>query len=403
MLGKNKDKKNASSHYAEQINSSKKLQEKIEKAKSRENAKLKAAKQRQESTLFAKKFKFKPKERVEFFKAVASMLKAQINMTDCLKFYSDGLTNEGLKNKLTAIRSDVEAGHSVPKAFKNSDMFDESTLSLIQAGMLSGNLFSAFEDLAEKMETDLEFRGKIKKIVVMPCVIIPILIFGAIFSQVVILPKIEDMIMSTGFKPEGFINVFFDISHFTQKHYGKVLLIMAIIGGSIAFSSKVRDGLLLAGMKQFKIIKQLVMGIRQLNIVSVLYLMSSNGIEFTKCLKAASKSVRKTMFEEQLLQAANGLEKEGLAIGTSVNQYCVDLDTQIKHLIKIGEKSSSIADQLFMLKNMYKADARRHLDAFSNLLNFVMLAVSITLIAAVFLGTFLPVFLMGPQLMKNAG
>jgi uncharacterized protein YneF (UPF0154 family) len=38
---------------------------------------------------------------------------------------------------------------------------------------------------------------------------------------------------------------------------------------------------------------------------------------------------------------------------------------------------------------------------FTQVLNFVVLLMAVSLIAAVFIGTFLPIFLMGPKMMQS--
>jgi type II secretory pathway component PulF len=55
-----------------------------------------------------------------------------------------------------------------------------------------------------------------------------------------------------------------------------------------------------------------------------------------------------------------------------------------------------------MLCEMYEEDAQNNMMAFAATVNFLVLLIAVGLIAAVFVGTFLPIFLMGPKMMNSA-
>ena len=70
-------------------------------------------------------------------------------------------------------------------------------------------------------------------------------------------------------------------------------------------------------------------------------------------------------------------------------------------MLAIGERSASIDNQLKMLSEMYEEEADNYMNDFTQTLNFIVLMAAVSLIAAVFIGTFLPIFLMGPKMMQS--
>ena len=70
-------------------------------------------------------------------------------------------------------------------------------------------------------------------------------------------------------------------------------------------------------------------------------------------------------------------------------------------MMSIGERSASIDNQLKMLADMYEEEAENYMNDFTQVLNFIVLLMAVSLIAAVFIGTFLPIFLMGPKMMQS--
>ena len=77
------------------------------------------------------------------------------------------------------------------------------------------------------------------------------------------------------------------------------------------------------------------------------------------------------------------------------------MDEQVVHMMSIGERSASIDNQLKMLADMYEEESENYMNDFTQVLNFVVLLMAVSLIAAVFIGTFLPIFLMGPKMMQS--
>ncbi len=59
------------------------------------------------------------------------------------------------------------------------------TIGLIQAGGDTGQLDTAFAELGKRIKSDMHFRKKIRKLIMMPCIVIPILMgaFIAIAGQ----------------------------------------------------------------------------------------------------------------------------------------------------------------------------------------------------------------------------
>ena len=56
-----------------------------------------------------------------------------------------------------------------------------------------------------------------------------------------------------------------------------------------------------------------------------------------------------------------------------------------------------------MLSEMYEEDSQNHMNTFAAAISFLVLIIAVMLIAAVFIGTFLPIFLMGPKMMQASG
>lgn len=347
-----------------------------------------------------KKSLFKKKELVHMFRGLSSMLRAQINTSDALTYYSQGLPNKVLADTIMKIRADTEAGMSIHEAFRKSGRFDDMTVGLIQAGSESGQLNQAFAELAARLKSELHFKKEVRKAVLMPSIVISVLVGAFIISQIKIVPQVEEMLQGVNQKPDGLTAIAFNVSHFTQAVWPFVILGLIILGIVIWRSDKVRNVILSVSMSKWRLLRLLVMSLRQMTFLSTMQLLYSNGINLAKSMRVAANSVKRTPLYEEVRKAADQYEHSGVPLSVAFNKF-TSVDDQVTHMMSIGERSASIDSQLKMLSEMYEEESENHMNDFTQVLNFLVLLTAVSLIGAVFIGTFLPIFLMGPKMMQS--
>lgn len=343
---------------------------------------------------------FKIKELIQFYRGVASMIRAQINTSDALKYYAGGLPNKDMAEALLNIRNDINSGMSIFEAFKKSKRFDEMTLGLIKAGMESGKIDVAFRDLADRAQTNYFFRKQIRKIVLIPSFVFPALIIAFIYSQTKIIPQIKEMVLVGDYQPKGPVKFFFALSDFTISYWPIAVIILISVVATIAISAKIRGAILNLAMSRWKMLRKLVGGLRQVTFLGVIKLLHSNGINMAKAIRTSATSVGGTPLHDELINAADKYEKAGVPLSIAFTKY-TSVDDQVVHMMSIGEKSASMGEQLSMLTEMYEADCKQHMEDFNNTLNLVVMLLAVSMVAMVFLSVFMPIFLMGPEMMQK--
>ena len=334
------------------------------------------------------------------FRGLGSMLRAQINTADSLKYYGQGLQNKVMADCLAAIRTDINAGMNVHEAFRRTGRFSDTIIGLIQAGSDSGQLHEAFRALATRIANELKFQKALKKATLMPGIIIAVLTGAFIISQVKIVPQVEEMLSGVGQAPDGLTAISFKISHFTSSIWHVFVLSVIAIGITIVRSQKVRGVIMGIAMSKWRLFRLLIMSLRQMTFISTIKLLHSNGINLAKSIRVSANSVMGTPFYAELREAADKYENSGVPLSTAFAKY-TSVDSQVIHMLSIGEKSASLDSQLEMLTQMYEEDAENHMAVFAATISFVVLIIAVLIIGAVFVGTFLPIFLMGPKMMQS--
>jgi type II secretory pathway component PulF len=342
----------------------------------------------------------KKKAQLQLFRGIGSMLKAQINTADAVRFYAQGLPDKTLSNDLMKVNREIQAGVSIQEAFRKTGRFTDMTLGLIQAGSDSGRLDKAFAALSKRIKSDLSFEAAIRKATIMPSIVISILIGAFIMAQVKIVPQVEEMLTDVGQAPDGFTAIAFKVSHFTQDvwMFAVPLLIAAIC--VVAFVDKVRNFAMVLLMSKWRTFRLLIMSLRQSTFLGTMELLYSNGINLAKSIRVSANSVKRTPFYKELQIAADKYEHTGVPITTAFGKY-TSADDQVVHMLSIGERTASLDVQLKLLAEMLEEEAQNHMTDFTNILNLVVLIIAVLLISSVFIGTFMPIFLMGPKMMNS--
>jgi len=329
------------------------------------------------------------------------MLRARLTTADALRFYGDGHGNPIIKKGLAGVRKEIENGAPAFIGFKKSGMFDDKIVGLIRAGSDSGQLHKAFAAIGVRLKKERAMKAKMKKATLIPMLVIFALMGIFIVAQCKVVPQIEGMLDDFNAEPDAFSAIVFKISHVTQKVYPAFILMLVGAGLTLAYCRPVKDFVLAVGMSRMRLLRDLIMGMRQMAFLGSLNMLHANGITLAKSIETSAEAVKGTPMFEELIEAGKRYKETGLPFSEAIRKF-TSCDDQVAHMISIGEKSSSLVDQLELLCEMYEEDTEAAVDAFAAWVNIATLMIAGVLISFVFIGSFLPVFLMGPKMMKAA-
>ncbi|WP_050024013.1 type II secretion system F family protein [Verrucomicrobium sp. BvORR034] len=340
------------------------------------------------------------KDAIKLFRGLASMLRANISTADALLYYAQGLPDPALQGSLISIRNRLEAGLPVHIAFAKERKFDSTIITMIEAGADAGQLHEAFSSMARKLKVEMMFASKLRNALMVPCLVILFQIVLFIWSQVSVVSQVEGTLKSIRQEPDPLSKVIFSFSHVVQMTWPFFIIALTAFIVGLFRSKELRARLLHFFMSRWRLLTKLVMGLRQTAYVGTLQMLYANGINLARAATLAAKVVQETPIYTPLLTSAQIYESSGLPFAEALKKNAV-LDPQVIHMIGIGEKSASLPEQLEMLRDIYEEDTAQTMSDFTQIINFITLAMAMCLIALVFAGAMLPIFLMGPRMMAS--
>ena len=337
---------------------------------------------------------------IRFCRGVGSMLNAGVSLEDSLAFYAEGSADPALAADLRLVAARLKSGASPVQAFRTGGCFDEVFLGLVRAGSESGMLGLALRTVADRTETVLRLRARLTRATLTPVLVILFLIGVFIASQTTIVPQIEKMLRDVGQEPDAFSAVLFALSGLVRVLWPFAAFVFALGSGALIASRALRTRLTAVVEQAWPLMARMLGGFRQMLFLGTLELLVRNGVALQESLALCADVLQSMPLGAQVREAAR-LYASGVSLAKSLESRTT-CDRVLVHLVSIGERTGTLGEQLGLLARLYEEQTTDATDAFVHVIGFATLLVAIFLIGFVFVGTYLPIVLMGPRMMQSA-
>src|ERR1700740_2068763 len=165
-----------------------------------------------------------------FTRQLSTMLRAGVPLMQCFDIVARGHSNPSMSRLLNDIRSDVETGTSLNQAFRKYPLyFDALFCNLVAAGEQAGILETLLDRLATYQEKSLALKGKIKKALFYPTMIILVAILVTSVIMIFVIPAFKQVFSSFGADLPWPTQKVIQMSDFMRSYW--YVLLGGIVGG----------------------------------------------------------------------------------------------------------------------------------------------------------------------------
>ncbi|MCB1643792.1 MAG: type II secretion system F family protein, partial [Xanthomonadales bacterium] len=182
--------------------------------------------------LFSKSGKaITPREIAIFSRQLATMIQAGVPLVQSFDIIAGGQANPRFKELLTKIKGDVEGGATLNEALaKYPVQFDELYVNLVRAGEGAGVLDTVLDTIATYKENIETLKGKIKKALIYPSVVIAVALIVSAILLIFVVPQFQNLFKSFGAELPAFTQMIVTASDFMIGYWWAVLI---VVGGTI--------------------------------------------------------------------------------------------------------------------------------------------------------------------------
>lgn len=304
---------------------------------------------------------------------LASLVKANIPLVDCLSAVSDQMENLYLKEVLADCRNQVNEGSTLQKALlKYPKVFDNIFVSMVGAGEMSGSLDVILLRLAEFAEARSELRTRVRSAMMQPVITILAMIAILMGMFVYILPTITNILIDQDVPIPWYTQVVIDVSDFMVSYW--YLIIIAMVGGFFSFfmwkssatGRPVWDRILL----QLPIVGKIARMIAVSRFTRTLSTLLSGGVPMLNAM-----DIVRNVVDNEVLARAIDDARENIREGESIAgplKKSEQFPPIVIHMVSIGEKTGELERMLNQVAETYDFQVKNKVDGLTSVLNPIM-------------------------------
>ncbi len=174
-----------------------------------------------------------------FSRQIATMMSSGVPLVQSLHILSAGQKNPKFRKLVDNIQTEVEGGSALHEALaKHPVQFDELYVSLVKAGESAGVLDTVLATIADYKERMESIKGKIKKALMYPAIVIFISMLITAMLLIYVIPQFQDAFQSFGADLPGFTMMVINASEWMQSHGIWLLLGFIAAVAGIVFAKK---------------------------------------------------------------------------------------------------------------------------------------------------------------------
>jgi len=335
-----------------------------------------------------------PKDIAVFSRQLATMMKSGVPIVMSLEIIGNGQKNPRMKKLVDELRLDIEGGSSIYESMsKHPVQFDELYRNLVRAGESSGALETVLDTIATYKENIESIKGKIKKALFYPAMIIAVAILVCGILMVFVVPVFKESFASYGADLPAFTNLVFGISAVMVKWWW--LWLMTGLAAGAAFIMVYKRSPKLQHFIDKMVLKIPVIGQVMHNsaiarFARTLAVTFKAGVPLVEALDSVAGATGNMVYTEAVREI-----RDDVSVGYPVNVAMKQVNLfphMVVQMTAIGEEAGALDTMLYKVAEFYEEEVDNAVDAISSLIEpFVMVIIG-TMVGAIVIAMYLPIF-----------
>ena len=346
--------------------------------------------------LFTFRKKVTPKDVAIVTRQMATMIEAGIPIAQALDILARGHDNPSMREVLSTIRQDVEAGTNLSDALAKYPLhFDELYRNLVAAGEQSGTLDDLMDKIAAYKEKIEAIKSKIKSALFYPAAVIVVAFVVTAILMIFVIPQFENLFRSFGSELPTLTQVVVDISEFFQAYWWAIF--GALIGGVVFLvytykrSAKLQYALDRA-LLRFPVIGEIVRKATIARFTRTLATMFGAGVPLVEALEAVAGATGNRLYHDATLEIRTSVST-GQQLATAMAASGL-FPNMVLQMVAIGEESGELETMLSKVADFYEQEVDDAVAAMSSLIEPLIMIVLGVLIGGMVIAMYLPIFKM---------
>jgi len=335
-----------------------------------------------------------PQDVAIFSRQLATMMQSGIPMVQAFGIVSGGQKNIRMQNLLENIGSDIASGTALSEALSKHPLyFDKLYQNLVFAGENAGVLDTVLDTIASYKENIETLKGKIKKALFYPAVVIAVAILVSAILLIFVVPTFQNLFKGFGADLPAFTLLIIAASDFMIKWWWMILAV--IIGGVFLTISSLKRSRAFAEFVDRLLLKIPVIGQIMHNSAiarfsRTLAVTFKAGVPLVDALGTVAGATGNIVYENAVMRIKDDVAT-GYPLNVAMKQVGV-FPHMVMQMTAIGEEAGALDTMLYKVAEFYEQEVNNAVDALSSLIEPMVMIVIGGVVGSMVIGMYLPVF-----------
>ncbi len=299
-----------------------------------------------------------PSDVATFTRQFATMVAAGLPVTESLLILRSQA--KGSMGKVVSqILSDVEGGESMSKAFiKHPKVFSPTYIALVKSGEAGGVLDTVLVRLADDLEKQQEFKGRVKGALVYPEIIITGMVIVATIMMIFVVPKLTSLYGEFNAELPLPTRVLMAISDAVIKFWP--ITVALLVGSFYGFKAyrKTIVGRLKTDELLYKIpiVGPLQKQVALTELTSTLSLMTGAGVSILEGLNITAGVIDNVTISNALKDVSTQVEK-GFPVSFAFAKHPDVFPFILSQMIAVGEETGKMEEVLSKISHVFEVES----------------------------------------------
>lgn len=334
-----------------------------------------------------------PQDLIIFSRQLATLAGAGVPFLQSLTSIEKQTANRHLRDAVSQIRVDVEAGASFSDALaKHPRIFSKLYVNMVRAGETAGILDEILERLALLAEHDADTRERLKAAVRYPAIILATLAAAFIFLVSFVIPRFAAVFERFRTELPFPTRVLIGINHLAQGYWYLFVGIAVAGAAAAAWYLRTPEGRWQGDRLKLRmpLFGDLFLKVAMSRFARIVSSLQKSGISMLLTLDIASETVGNSVIGRALRSLREGV-REGRTLAEPMEASGV-FPPLVVQMTAVGEETGDLDALLAKVSDYYDRDVQYSLRTLSTVIEPLLLLVVGGMVLFLALGIFLPMW-----------
>jgi type IV pilus assembly protein PilC len=326
---------------------------------------------------------------------LSTMVSSGMSLLRALYVIEEQTHSDKLREALTQVRQDVEAGISLSDALrKHPDIFNDLYVAMVEAGELGGILEETLQRVADQLEKDDSLRRQVKSAMMYPTLIGSFALLVLLALVTFLVPVFEKIFKDFGGDLPVITKFTVALSHFvTGKWYIGVALIVGAVYGFKRWKKTTR------GQEQwdrFKLrvpfkIGDIVQKVALARFSRTYSALIAAGVPMLQAIEITGKTAGNKVVEKAMEEVRQSVRGGG-SIAQPMRNEPAAFPSMVTQMVAVGEETGALETMLSKVADFYEDEVAASLKALTSILEPLMIMIVGAIVGFIVISMYMPMF-----------